>query len=368
MKFALFYGGRSVEHDWSIAMYEHTAHHINMSGNSLEKLRAIIYLAANGEIFLYRTQGQIAPAHGDVLTRGDVIPIEDLPSVLKELGAFVFSLLQGQDGEDGQMQAIAQFFDVPGSFGSKSAAMLATDKYLQSRFVEAEFRDLSPIPTVCVDPYQLDESVPLLQSTIGAGPCVAKPNTLGGSFMTQAFRSLADFDIQAYAARLKHYDDRFLVQSRISGVEYTCGVISRDGAYDPLPVATIETPSHFFGYEQKVTPGLYNVSFCDQEAPVCGRIRQVSSRIAKLFDVHTFCRLDFIVDSNSNIHFFEMNIVPGLTAGSIFPKMLAKAGLHLLDLISFSFDNEQIRRRRELRKRKATSKTRFGRPLQALAS
>jgi D-alanine-D-alanine ligase len=181
--------------------------------------------------------------------------------------------------------------------------------------------------------------------------------------MTEAVNSLDDFDLRTYAESIRNYDDRFLVQRRIVGTEHTCGVICQEGKYHALPVARIQNTSQFLGYKEKTSKGSYEVVFPDEKSVLCHRIQKISERIAKLFDVHTFCRLDFIVDDQERIFFFELNIVPGLTAGSIFPKMMARAGLDVMDLIPIAFENEDIRHKRELQRKRATSEIRYGKVL-----
>ncbi|WP_375415425.1 D-alanine--D-alanine ligase [uncultured Bradyrhizobium sp.] len=360
MQFALIYGGRSVEHDWSVAMYAHFAARINETAKLRPLLTAVIYISPTGELLLMSVDKRGAPSHREVLETQARPMLDALPQIMKQLDVFLFSLLQGQDGEDGQIQSIAQFFDIPGSFGSKNAAMLATDKYIQTKIVEATCSDLSPIPTVWVDPYRVGAFIPAISRAISSGPYVAKPNNLGGSFMTEPFDSLEEFDLHKYALALSDYDDRFVVQERIIGTEFTCGVLFENGKYRPLPVVQINAPSRFLGYKEKTSKGSYTVVFPEAGTALYDRICAASVSIADLFDVHTFCRIDYIVDSHERIYFFELNVTPGLTAGSIFPKMLAKAGLDVLDLIAMAATNESARRLRERNRKQRTGAFRYG--------
>ncbi|MER9146995.1 hypothetical protein NKH92_30615 [Mesorhizobium sp. M0871] len=195
------------------------------------------------------------------------------------------------------------------------------------------------------------------------GPCVLKPNTLGGSFLTEWRDQLSMDGLRAYSERVALYDSSFLAQQRIVGKEYTCGVLIDGHSITALPVARIDNPSGFFGYHQKIQPGSYSVDF-DVNKDLKTHIVSISRQIAREIGFHTFARLDFIVDDQQRIYFFEVNLVPGLTTASIYPKMLEKAGFDLRHLIRLAVSNETCHRHREAMRKAETSRVRYGLPLE----
>ncbi|RUV01930.1 D-alanine--D-alanine ligase [Mesorhizobium sp. M6A.T.Cr.TU.017.01.1.1] len=361
MQLALIYGGRSVEHDWSIAMYNHVAEVFNNAPDADISPISIYYISRFGDLLRLALEGDRLPNHDEFAARARTHPLASLAHLLKSDGLFVFSLLQGQDGEDGQIQALAQFHDIPGSFGDKTAAMLSADKYLQGVVANRLCPELTPIPTVHISQGNLKEGIAEALQHL-AGPCVLKPNTLGGSFLAECTDGLSEDDLRSYAERIAPYDPSFLVQQRIVGTEYTCGVLIDGYEITPLPVARINNPTGFLGYDQKTQKGSYSVEFHDVENTLQSRIASISTQIARAFKVHTFARLDFIVDGKQRVYFFEVNVVPGLTAGSIFPKILAKAGFDLYHLIRLAAFNDMYQRQREETRRIETSRIRYGLP------
>ncbi|ESX40400.1 D-alanine--D-alanine ligase [Mesorhizobium sp. C416B] len=344
MQLALLYGGRSVEHGGSIAMYNHLADVLNNASDANISPVSIYYISRSGDLLRLALDRDRLPRHEEFTTRAEKHPLTSLAHLLKSEGLFVFSLLQGQDGEDGQIQAVAQFHDIPGSFGDKTAAMLSADKYLQGVVANRLCPELTPIPTVHVSPGNLEVGITEALRHL-AGPCVLKPNTLGESFLTECTDELSEHGLRSYSKRISPYDASFLVQQRIIGTEYTCGILIDHHEIMPLPIARINNPSGFLGYDQKkqgVSVGFQNV-----EDMLRTRIASISTKIARDFRLHTFGRLDFIVDEQQRVHFFEVNVVPGLSASSMFIKMLAKAGFDLPHVIRLAASNEAYQRHRE---------------------
>ncbi|MES0099232.1 D-alanine--D-alanine ligase [Mesorhizobium sp. M0019] len=344
MQLAIIYGGRSVEHDVSIAMYNHMADVLNDASDADISTARIYYISRSGGLFRLALDLDRLPRHDEFANRAEMHPLASLAHLLKSDGLFVFSLLLGQDGEDGQIQALAQFHDIPGSFGDKTAAMLSADKYLQGVVANRLCPELTPIPTVHVSQGNLDAGITEALRHL-AGPCVFKPNTLGGSFLTEWTDKLSEEGLRSYSERIAPYDASFLVQQRIVGTEYTCGVLINRHEIMPLPIARINNPSGFLGYDQKKRE--VPVDFHDVEEMLQTRIASISMKIARDFRLHTFGRLDFIVDEQQRVYFFEVNVVPGLTARSMFTKMLAKAGFDLCHVIRLAASNEAHERRRE---------------------
>ncbi|SIT59044.1 putative D-alanine--D-alanine ligase [Mesorhizobium prunaredense] len=358
MQLALIYGGRSVEHDCSIAMYNNVADILNNTPNTGISPVSIYYISRCGDVLRLVLGGDIVPKHDEFAARAEMHPLASLAHLLKSDGLFVFSLLQGQDGEDGQIQALAQFHGIPGSFGDKTAAMLSADKYLQGLVANRLCPELTPIPMIHIIQGNLEAGIAEALQHL-AGPCVLKPNTLGGSFLTECTDELSEGGLRSYSERIAPYDPSFLVQRRIFGTEYTCGVLIDRHKITALPVARINNPSGFLGYDQKRQTGSCSVEFHSIENTLQTRIASISTQIVREFNLHTFGRLDFIVDEQQRVYFFELNVVPGLMTESFFPKMLAKAGFDFCHIIRLAASNEMYQRRGEEFRKMETSRIRY---------
>ena len=348
---SLIYGGRSTEHDCSIGMYRHFSVRRDEILARFQ-LAKVIYIGLAGEVTVRACRPGEFPGHDDVVSSGTRVPSDDLPKLLKVDNVFLFSLLQGQDGEDGSFQAISEFFDLQSSCGHILTNAVGNDKFLQHQVAVSASSELAPVPTLkCLarDPAATRDG---LKPFLGH-ECVLKPNTGGGSFLTELASSLTLEDVERFAGRASPFCDHFLVQRRVVGRDVTCGVLYRHGQPTLLPVAVLETDSSFFGYEEKwIKNAGYDVNFDALPRETEERIHRVTRQLVTRFDYHTYCRFDFMLAENGDIHFLEVNTGPGLTEASIYPKMLARGGLSLTDLLAASMDNERmnIERRKEFRR------------------
>ena len=347
---SLIYGGRSTEHDCSVSMYRH----FRVRREEILarfQLAKVIYIDISGEVTVLACRPGKFPKHEDVVSSGVKVPSDDLPKLLKMDNVFLFSLLQGQDGEDGRFQAISEFFDLKSSCGHILTNAVGNDKFLQHQIAVSVANDLTPVQTLMCRSRDPDPAESDLRPFIGR-ECVLKPNTGGGSFLTELVSSLTEEDVESFAGRAWPFCDHFLVQRRVAGRDVTCGVLHRHGRPKLLPVAVLETASNFFGYEEKWIKDVgYEVNFDALTDEVAERIRRITGQLVSRFDYHTCCRFDYMLGENGDIHFLEVNTGPGLTEASIYPKMLARGGLSLTDLLSASMENEgrNVERRKEFR-------------------
>lgn len=344
---SFIYGGRSVEHDCSIGMYNHF---VDQADQILAKYYAakVIYIDISGQVTVYSCFPHELPAHEDVVACGVRVAVEDLPKILRIDNVFLFSLIQGQDGEDGCFQAISEFFNIKTSCGQILTNAVGNDKDLQSQIALAASPELTPINSILLSTQDFEPSENDLSPFIGK-ECVLKPNTGGGSFLTELVDNLSSKDVIDFAYRSAQFSNHFLLQERVKGQDVTCGVLLRHGEPQLLPIAVLETASNFFGYEEKwIRNEGYHVNFDCVPPKVAARVQRITQQLIRRFDYHTYCRFDFMANERHEVFFLEVNTGPGLTEASIYPKMLKQAGMSLVDLLKAAIDNEA--RNKERRK------------------
>lgn len=350
MDIGLLFGGRSTEHDASVDMYFNVMHSLSASEEPRLRVNALYYIAKNGVTYVHQiTPPREFPKSRNALLSGEVIERARLPYLMKAAGFFIFSLMQGREGEDGKYQGVAEVFDIPGSFGETFSAAVGMNKWVQSLMVEQLAKgDLTPIETILLrvgaSPSEIDAAV----NRFRGRPAIVKPNSMGGSFMTKIVDEINAATLSAYLAELEGYDTYGLVQTRIMGREVTCGCFVRNGHVDVLPVMELLTAGSFFGAQEKFSPHGYEaIVLSDRE--MAEKIGGISRRLCELCGYHTLCRFDYLVDEVGRIYFLEVNTIPGLTKGSVYPKMLKAAGYDLQDLIIESIRNEEriVGRRRD---------------------
>ena len=352
----LLFGGRSVESRSSCRMYEYIRELlIEQCPEDLE-IANVIGITPGGK---FRASGpqthQNMPSATQLLSRGKEISASDFLTTLNDDCDFVFSLLQGQEGEDGTLQGLARFFDFPDNFGSTLTSSIAFDKFAQACVAQSLASEwLTPIPTVLVPSSDPGVAASEAIQLFGNRPVLLKPNAAGGSFKILALDLLIEEEIERYASDIAPFDDHFLIQERIDGVELIVGMICKAGQRQMLPIFEMRAPMVRRGAQQSwLVPDGGHTRRLDNEDEWAERASRAALAIARSFRDETYYRLDFIAGRDGGLRFLEVGTRPSLSKTSIFPRLLDAQGMSLLDLVRQEFENHAatraFRRQRQAR-------------------
>jgi D-alanine-D-alanine ligase len=245
--------------------------------------------------------------------------------------------LHGEFGEDGTLQSILQFLDIPFTGCKNSASSLCMDKYRSGLIVEKE----TDVKVPKTEIYKLEN---LLQEYKYTENICIKPNTKGSSVgvylvknhkdLDNAFRNLKkDFDLNTY----------FIIQPLIeSDIEISCGCLEKkNGEFVKLPaIEIIPQGSTFFNYKAKYVKGgskeitpPENIS-----GDMADRISQLAVDIHKVLGCSVYSRSDFLIKGN-DIFYLETNTLPGMTNTSLLPQEAEAGGISFSELIDFLIKN-----------------------------
>ena len=352
LHFNLLCGGRSLEHAVSCGMYEYMRERLSDVRSKDLRLCTVFYIDRPGRL-LYLPVGEgPLPSLAEVRERGAVCSLLQLAGLMATSGAFTFSLLQGQDGEDGTIQGVGRFFDLPCNCAPPGVVGLAFDKHKQSLLAEAMCHGLlEPMRGVCVDAMHWQYHRAELNPLMGRA-CVLKPNKAGSSYGVQLCEKLTETDVAEYATAVSAYDDWFVVQPYIEGREVTVGILwsSETEEFLDLPVIEIRTTGKLFDFTEKWASGKLNLSKPVDEASK--KAEQVSRHLFRSLGLMTYARFDYRIDNAGRVFFLEVNTSPGLMESSLFTKMLQARELSVVDLIRFAYIHcDQSQKREQLKRR-----------------
>jgi D-alanine-D-alanine ligase len=334
-------------------MYEYMRECIQSSETQEITVRNVFFIDRQGELFHFDVGEGSLPTLDDIRQRGSVFKLDKLTELLAASDAFTFSLLQGQDGEDGTIQGMAKFFRLPCNLTSPGVVGLAFDKHKQALIAEAMCVDLlQPMHGVCLDALQWHKQRADLLPMLGR-PCVLKPNMAGGSYGVQMCDVLTESVIAEYAKAVSEYDDLFLVQPYIEGREVTVGVLwsAEADEFVELPVIEISTTRKLFDFAEKWSSGALQFSFVSPLDDACLNAEKASRRLFRSLGMLAYARFDYRIDDAGRVFFLEVNTSPGLMDSSLFTKMLHANQLSVVDLILLSCTAYQRRESREEKKR-----------------
>ena len=245
-----------------------------------------------------------------------------------------FIAMHGPYGEDGTIQGLLEFAGIPDTGSGVLASALAMDKR-RSRHLFG----FNGIPTpgylaVERDGYQAREAslVAEIRQTLGF-PCVVKPNAQGSSIGVSIVHGPAEL-VPALDEAFT-LDAMALIEEHLRGTELTCAILDDDDRGTPvtLPLVEIVPKREFFSYEAKYTPGGAE-EICPARLPAGAvwRAQSAALRAYRVLGCTEFGRVDLFV-READIVVLEVNTIPGLTEGSLFPTAARAAGIEFPALV-----------------------------------
>jgi D-alanine-D-alanine ligase len=258
-------------------------------------------------------------AEGFRVTRVDVG--HDIASVLGELKPDVaFNALHGPFGEDGTIQGILEYLQIPYTHSGVLASALAMDK-AQAKIIAkaagipvAEARQMSRFDFTSDHPLK--------------PPYVVKPVNEGSSFGVVIVKEDQSHPPQIISSQDWRYGDRVMVERYIYGRELTCGVMG-DVA---LGVTEIIPQGHsFYDYDSKYVKGGSKHVIPAQISPnIYQKIQTLALKAHQAIGCRGVSRSDFRYDDrfseNGELVWLEINTQPGMTPTSLVPEMAENAG------------------------------------------
>ena len=254
-------------------------------------------------------------------------------------------ILHGPFGEDGTVQGLLDLLDIPYQGAGVLGSAVAMNKLLSKRLYQKA--DI-PTPDFCSLTARDAVDIPQLIRDLRL-PLVVKPACAGSSVGMTIVKKEADMD-QAIQEGFAH-DDTLIVESYISGVELTCGVLGND---DPTALPVIEIipgqGHEYFDFNAKYVAG-ETEEICPAriDADLTRRVQELAVRSHQALFLKGYSRTDMILAGN-DLFVLETNTIPGMTATSLYPQSAAEAGYsfsRLLDtLIQLAMEEHKNKTKR----------------------
>lgn len=354
LRVGIFAGGRSAEHEVSVASAEAVLRAIDR--DRFEPF--LVYIDRSGRWLLptgpapelatdQRLAGLLGAATLDeeadrLRARGDhLVPVvgdQGLParSAVRSLADAIdvaFLVVHGPFGEDGTLQGFLELADVPYVGAGVLASAVAMDKVV--------FKDLMRGHELPVVDYtwfrrtawerEPEHVVGEVAETIGQRT-VVKPARLGSSVGMSLVHDLDE--LPAAFDEAFRYDSKVIVEAYVENArELECGVLGND---DPIVFEPGEVRSahEFYDYEAKYVEGLAAVTpRADVDPDLAHRLKELALAAYRAVDGAGLARVDFLV-RGEDAYLSEMNTLPGFTATSMYPRQAELAGIAFPELIT----------------------------------
>ncbi|MGD8164640.1 D-alanine--D-alanine ligase [Pantoea sp. FN0307] len=250
---------------------------------------------------------------------------------LKEEGyTKVFIALHGRGGEDGTLQGVLDFLQIPYTGSSVMASAITMDKWRSKLLWQGA--NLPVAPYVWINRQQmeagLDETLVQRIAQLGM-PLFVKPSSEGSSVGISRVNQPAE--LPAALEEAFRHDDDVLIEKFISGPEYTVGILGDQ----ILPSIRIQPASDFYDYEAKYISDDTQY-FCPAGLSVEkeAELQALVLNAWRTLGCSGWGRVDVMMDGDGTFYLLEVNTSPGMTSHSLVPMAAKQAGMSFSQLVA----------------------------------
>ena len=224
----------------------------------------------------------------------------------------VFIALHGAAGEDGRVQALLEFMNIPYTGSGVQASSIAMDKLRSKQIFTA-----AGIPTPAYRKLTVESDLEEVIRHLGS-KLMVKPASEGSSIGVSKVHNLNELQL-ALEEALK-YGSSVFAEKVIDAAEYTVAILE-DKA---LPAIKLETDRKFYDYKAKyISDATRYLCPCGLSETAEKTLQKLALQCFKALGCKGWGRVDFMADEDNNFYVLEVNTVPGMTSHSLVP-MAAK--------------------------------------------
>ena len=271
------------------------------------------------------------------VTRVDVG--RDVARVLGELRPDVaFNALHGPFGEDGTIQGILEYLQIPYTHSGVLASALAMNKEQAKRVAKAV--GIPVAESKVISRFAIRDKHPMKP------PYVVKPVNEGSSFGVVIVKEDQSHPPQLITSSEWRYGDTVMVERFVHGRELTCAVMG-DVA---LGVTEIVPIGHsFYDYDAKYVAGGSKHECPAKVSPIIyQKVQTLTLKAHQAMGCRGVSRSDFRYDDrhseNGELIWLEVNTQPGMTPTSLVPEIAAEAGHSFGELLSWMVEDASCSR------------------------
>jgi D-alanine-D-alanine ligase len=362
LRVGVIYGGRSGEHEVSVASAASIIKHLDRSRYEplpiriekdgrwtiADKIPTAISAAEVIEHARATSARQLRPGRETVLvahpSQDTLITFERRPTLRGEsaveqavvtgLGLdVIFPVLHGPHGEDGTVQGLLELANIPYVGAGVLASAVGMDKSMMKLVFQAQGLPVAPWHGFTQHEWHRQPAGVEVRALSLGLPLFVKPANLGSSVgitkvkTAEALRPAIDAACE--------FDRKFVVEAGVPDArEIECAVLGND---EPeASVAGEIIPSReFYDYEAKyLDAGSATVIPADLTDALRGEVQRLAIAAFKAVDGAGMSRVDFLLSRSTGALFVnEINTIPGFTTISMFAKLWEASGVSYAALV-----------------------------------
>ena len=271
-----------------------------------------------------------------MVTEGRVVP--DPRALEAELA---FPVLHGPYGEDGTIQGLFEILGLPYVGSGVLASALCMDKVACKHLIASAAPEVPQVPwcelssAALATPDGMARAVDQIRDTLGF-PCFVKPVNLGSS--VGVGRALGVDELPASLRAAARYDERVIVEQGIDARELEIAVLGNGGPRTRLsaPGEIGLPPGTWYDYDTKYVNDVATLHIpAAVPDDVEAAIRRTALRAFQVTGCKGLARIDFLLCRKTGTPYLnELNTMPGFTSISMYPKLMAHAGVSYPELVT----------------------------------
>lgn len=347
IRVGIVFGGRSVEHEVSVASATSILAALDPSRYEVSLLCVDTggrwRLGAPGALPEHAGAGEevslpAVPGDGTLVSAGAKRPVARLDVIVP--------IIHGTGGEDGSLQGFLELAGVPYVGSGVLGSALQMDKDVAKRLLRAE--GIPVVPWLAARAGEIAAGAEALADAaiheLGL-PLFVKPACLGSSVGVSKAKTRAELvEGLRQAAR---YDEKVMVERAVDAREIEVGVLG-DERPEASVVGEIVPKREFYDYESKyVDEDTELLVPAPLDEATAERARALALRAFRLLEGAGLARVDFFLDRQTGELFLnELNSLPGFTEVSMYPRLWRASGLSYPALLDRLIELALARHRR----------------------
>lgn len=328
LRLALIFGGRSAEHEISLASARFVS--AMLEGDDYDVTPVGITPAGR---WVVPDDFDAATTQGLDATPGraaHLVADPTRPGLLLDDGSFrpldfAFPIMHGTFAEDGTIQGLLEVAGLAYAGSGVLGSSVGMDKELMKAvFANAGLPQMDYLALrdgEAVGPHAVAAVEARLEY-----PVFVKPANLGSSVGMTKAHDRGELEPALDLAAV--YDRKTIVEQACEGRELECSLLGNEDVKASVPGEVIPV-NEFYDYESKYTEGMMAFKI---PAEVGGEhleaCRELAVAAFKAIDASGFSRCDFFFETaTQRVVLNEINTIPGMTAMSGFPRLWAASGV-----------------------------------------
>ena len=318
-KVAIFFGGKSTEHDISILSANLV---INVLKNDFDVVP--VYIDKNNDFYTGEMEDIKVFKNFDAKNFKKITFIKNAIYVLKGKKAKFYKnidiaipVMHGKNGEDGTLQGLFELMNIPYTQSGVLASALTLDKvYFKMMLNQIEIPNIEGYYVDVGDDYKLNMIVEKLKF-----PLIVKPSNLGSSIGITKVNNINELDNAIQLGFM--FDNRLLIEKCLENFyEYNISVFKINDIIDTSLIEQPLSKKDILTFQDKYKnkcgkgmEGLDRIFPAEIDIHLENKIRSYAIEVYRVLNLSGIVRIDFIYDKENNeVYVNEVNSIPGSMA------------------------------------------------------